>query len=145
MAGIAGPAGPVGPTGPHGLIGAPGVQGAVGIVGRWTPYRDFNFSGDQANLQPSDLTMVREIAAYMANNPSLRIGIDGATNPNGETTTNEELNDRRVMAINNALTNAGVPASKVSAGSFGDPQLRRDGRVEVLLSTGISPTARLTD
>jgi hypothetical protein len=30
-------------------------------------------------------------------------------------------------------------------GAFGDPQLRRDGRVEVLISTGTSSTARLDD
>jgi outer membrane protein OmpA-like peptidoglycan-associated protein len=131
--------------GPQGLKGAPGAQGAVGIVGRWTAYRDFNFDGDQAKLQPSDLTMVKEIAGYMANNPSLRIGIDGSTNSNGGVPTNQDLNDRRVMAINKALTKAGVPASKIFAGTFGDPQFRRDGRVEVLLSTGISPTAQLSD
>jgi len=29
---------------------------------------------------------------------------------------------------------AGVPASKIRTGAFGDPQLRRDGRVAVLVS-----------
>jgi outer membrane protein OmpA-like peptidoglycan-associated protein len=85
--------------------------------------------------------MVNEIAGYMAHNPSLEIGIDGSTNPSGGAPTNQDLNKRRVAAVHNALINAGVPASKIQAGTFGDPQLRRDGRVEVLITTGTSPTA----
>jgi hypothetical protein len=32
---------------------------------------------------------------------------------------------------------AGVPAYKIQTGAFGDPQLRRNRRVDVLLKTGI--------
>jgi outer membrane protein OmpA-like peptidoglycan-associated protein len=105
----------------------------------------FSFYGDQTDLQPSDVTMVNEIAGYMAQNPSLQIGIDGSTAPNGIAPTNQNLNDRRVDALHNALLAAGVPASKMQTGAFGDPQLRRDGRVEVLISTGSSSTARSDD
>jgi len=145
MAGRAGAAGPSGDAGAQGPAGQTGVQGQVGIVGRWTAYRDFTFYGDRSDLQPSDVTMVDEIAGYMAQNPSLQIGIDGSTDPNGAAPTNENLNDRRVDALHNALLKAGVPASKIQMGAFGDPQLRRDGRVEVLISTGIASRARSDD
>jgi outer membrane protein OmpA-like peptidoglycan-associated protein len=142
MAGSAGAAGPSGDVGAQGPTGRTGAQGQAGIVGRWTAYRDFSFYGDQTDLQPSDVTMVNEIAGYMAQNPSLQIGIDGSTAPNGVAPTNQNLNDRRVDALHNALLAAGVPASKMQTGAFGDPQLRRDGRVEVLISTGSASTAR---
>jgi OmpA-OmpF porin, OOP family len=77
----------------------------------------------------------------MAQNPSLEIGIDGSTNPEGGASTNQDLNNRRIEAVQNALINAGVPASKIQDGAFGDPQLRRDGRVEVLIATASSPPA----
>jgi outer membrane protein OmpA-like peptidoglycan-associated protein len=144
-AGSAGAMGPSGDVGEQGPAGPAGAQGAAGIVGRWAAYRDFTFYGDQANLQPSDVTMTNEIASYMANNPSLQIGIDGSTNPSGAAPTNQELNDRRVSAVKTALLNAGVPAYKIQIGPFGDPQLRRDGRVEALLSTGNSSVSRLSD
>jgi outer membrane protein OmpA-like peptidoglycan-associated protein len=139
--GNAGEAGPSGAAGAQGPMGATGAQGPAGIVGHWTKYREFTFNADQAALQPSDMTMVNEIAGYMAQNPSLHIGIDGFTNPDGGAPNNQSLNNRRVEAVQNALITAGVPASKIQEGAFGNPQLRRDGRVEVLIATGGSPTA----
>jgi outer membrane protein OmpA-like peptidoglycan-associated protein len=46
---------------------------------------------------------------------------------------NPRLAERRVSAVRDALMRAGVPTDKMETGAFGDPQLRRDGRVEVLL------------
>jgi len=141
MIGSAGETGPSGAAGAQGPMGATGAQGPAGIVAHWTKYREFTFNADQADLQPSELTMVNEIAGYMAQNPSLQIGIDGFTNPDGGASNNQDLNNRRVEAVQNALINAGVPASKIQNGAFGNPQLRRDGRVEVLIATAGSPTA----
>lgn len=47
---------------------------------------------------------------------SLRVGLDGS-------------NERKVLAVRHALIMAGVPASRIQTGAYGDPQLRRDGRV----------------
>jgi hypothetical protein len=57
----------------------------------------------------------------MNQNPSFRAGIDGS-------------NPQRVNNVRDALITAGVPASKIQTGSFGDPQLRHNNRVVVLLS-----------
>jgi outer membrane protein OmpA-like peptidoglycan-associated protein len=35
--------------------------------------------------------------------------------------TKQSLNDRRVDAVHNAMIKAGVPASKIQTGAFGDP------------------------
>ena len=48
---------------------------------------------------------------------------------------NHDLSNRRVKAVRDALINAGVPAYKIKSGAFGDPQTRRDRRVEVLFNT----------
>jgi outer membrane protein OmpA-like peptidoglycan-associated protein len=68
----------------------------------------------------------------MAKNPSLQLGID-ATDPGNQT-----LGNRRADAVRDALVQAGVPSYKIQTGAFGDPQLRTNGRVEVLLSTHLS-------
>jgi hypothetical protein len=34
------------------------------------------------------------------------------------------------------MLNAGVPAHRIAHGDFSDPQLRNDGRVDVLVSGG---------
>jgi hypothetical protein len=38
------------------------------------------------------------------------------------------------------LIDAGVPASRISIGAFGDPQTRQDRRVEVLFATSSQAT-----
>jgi outer membrane protein OmpA-like peptidoglycan-associated protein len=125
-AGATGSQGPAGPTGP---------QGPDGVIDRWISYRDFWFDTDKAVIHGADLDKVREIAAYMKNNPSLQLGIDGSTNPRATEWRDQDLGDRRVKAVRNALITAGVSANRISDGMFGDVQLRRDGRVEVLIKT----------
>jgi outer membrane protein OmpA-like peptidoglycan-associated protein len=71
----------------------------------------------------------------MKQNPSIRIGIDGSMAPGGTDPRNEDLSDRRVSAVRDALIQAGVQSSRIQSGAFGDTQLKRDRRVEVLLST----------
>jgi OOP family OmpA-OmpF porin len=93
------------------------------------------FEYDRADLQPSDTSKVSEIAAYMNQNPSLQVGIDGSMDPRGTDPRNQDLSDRRVSAVRNALIQAGVPAYKIQAGAFGDAWLARDRRVEVLIRT----------
>jgi outer membrane protein OmpA-like peptidoglycan-associated protein len=88
------------------------------------------FGYARADLTASDRNKVSEIAAYLAKNPSLQVGIDGYKDP-----SNQNLSDRRVGAVRDALIAAGVPSYKVQIGAFGDPQLSRDRRVELLLST----------
>ena len=56
-------------------------------------------------------------------------------NPTGNDPKDQDLSDRRVQAVRAALIDAGVPAYKIKAGAYGDPQTRRDRRVEVLFAT----------
>ena len=87
----------------------------------YVAYRDYTFNTNSNEILRSDSGKAREIASYMDQNPSRRVGIDGS-------------NERRVGVVRDALMVAGVPASKIQTGAFGDPQLRRDGRVAVLVS-----------
>jgi outer membrane protein OmpA-like peptidoglycan-associated protein len=77
------------------------------------------------------MSQVSEIATYMRQNPSLRVGLDGYAEPRGSAAYT--LSERRVAAVRDALVQAGVPAGNIQAGAFGDQGLKRDGRVEVLV------------
>jgi outer membrane protein OmpA-like peptidoglycan-associated protein len=101
------------------------------VVVGWTSYKVFNFNGNDATLNESDMRRVAQIADYMKKNPSLHVGIDGHLNPN-----NSDLSNNRVNVIRDSLMKAGMPSSQIEIGAFGDPQLRREGRVEVMLRTG---------
>ena len=89
--------------------------------GSWSLYRDFTFTADSDNFVSSDGNKAREIAEYTNENPSYRVAIDGS-------------NGRHVGNVRDALISAGVPASKIQTGAYGDPQLRGDRRVAVLVS-----------
>ncbi|HUF71569.1 MAG TPA: hypothetical protein VMR74_01590 [Gammaproteobacteria bacterium] len=87
----------------------------------WSSYRDFTFDGNSDDILRADDNKAQEIADYLAQNPSFRVGIDGAS-------------ESRVANVRDALMDAGVPAAKIQTGDFGDAQLRRDNGVAVLVS-----------
>jgi hypothetical protein len=131
MAGVQGSTGLAGYSGPQGSIGPTGATGPAGVVDRWISYRTFWFDYNTVDLRNSDSGQVSEIAYYMQQNPSLKAGIDGSI-PSGYDVS---IAGRRMRTVYDALINAGVPAYRIETGSFGDSQLARDGRVEVLLRT----------
>jgi outer membrane protein OmpA-like peptidoglycan-associated protein len=104
-------------------------------VSLWTLYRNLRFDYDRSDLQASETKKVSEIAKYLKANPSLSVGLDGSMDPRGTDPRNQDLSDRRVTAIRNALVKAGVPASRIQTGAFGDSRLTHDRRVAVLVCT----------
>ncbi len=92
----------------------------MALKGTWTGYSEYTFNGDSDEILYSDRGNAGDIARYLDQNQSYRIGLDGA-----DTT--------RVGIIRDALLKAGVPSYKIQTGALGDPQLRTYGRVEVLV------------
>lgn len=130
-AGVAGLSGPSGASGAMGAEGAAGYRGAAGRVGYWVSFREFDFYSNESTLSAQDMNKVRDIAAYMRDNPSLKVGIDGAA----VRSRDQAVNDRRVNAIRAALIDAGVSPSKISVGAIENRNLRRNGRIVVFFAT----------
>ncbi|MCY2930176.1 MAG: OmpA family protein [Planctomycetota bacterium] len=133
--GLVGPMGVPGPTGEVGPQGPAGAQGRPGVVACWDAFRDVWFDAKVADIHDSETAKIAEVAAFLKNNPTLEAGIDGSLPARGSDPRDEGLASRRVNAIRDALINAGVPAEKIKTGTFGDPRLRRDRRVEILIRT----------
>ena len=152
MAGATGPIGPAGPAGPIGPAGAMGAQGPAGTAGAqpqasaakpWSTFRDFLFDFDKSEIRSNETKHVADIAAYMKQNPSARVGIDGHTDPRGTDAFNQGLSERRVNNIRDALVSAGVADGRINVGAFGESQPKcnesteacwqSDRRVEVLI------------
>ena len=163
--GCAGPAGVQGPTGMTGSQGMTGAQGATGMTGsqgqtgttgsqgpaaavaRWTSLKDIMFDYDKASIRPSEMSKTSDIATYMNQNPSVRLGIDGSTDLlRGTNQYNVALSQQRVSNVREALVQAGISPDRIETGAFGaarmkcsdSPELcsQRDGRVEVLVRPG---------
>ena len=119
MTGVQGSAGVQGPTGLTGAQGA-GVPSPAPLPGyRWTTLKDFMFDYDRSDIRYSESRKPAEVAAYMSQNPSVRLGIDGYTDSRGTSQYNQQLNQRRVTAVRDALIQAGVPADRIDTGTFG--------------------------
>jgi peptidoglycan-associated lipoprotein len=155
-----GPIGPRGHTGPPGPTGMTGAQGATGLTGTqgqpgmtapgpaasetgWISLRDIMFDFDTANIRHSEMNKISDVAAYLKQNPSTRVGIDGATDLlRGTNRYNVDLSQRRIANVRDALIEAGVSGGRIETGNFAakraecddstEPCSKREGRVEVM-------------
>lgn len=141
-AGVAGEAGVAGTTGPQGEAGPTGSRGPVGIIDQWTMYRELWFDADQVALHDADLNKVQEIAAYLRQHPSLHVGIDSSINPQGANERQRDLAAGRGNAVRDAMMAAGIPASQITQGEFGNVNDRRASRVGLLIKTDPNHQAR---
>lgn len=105
--------------GAQGPTGSFGSQGPTGSVGGWTVFRQVWFDHDQANIRSDEMYKVSEVATYLQQNPSIRLGIDTIDDPYTTNDYRRTLAQRRVDAVRNALINAGLPADKIHKGSIG--------------------------
>ena len=153
--GMTGVQGSTGMTGVQGSAGITGVQGPAGITGaqgapassqpgvRWTLVKEFMFDYDRSDIRNSESRKPAEVAAYMSENPSVRLGIAGYTDRQSTDQYNLPLSQRRVATVRDALIQAGVPADRIETGTFGTDRFmcnssteqcsQREGRVEVLV------------
>ena len=105
---------------------------------------DVLFSVDQARLNADGQSMVQRLATVMQQNPKRSVLIEGFTDSTGSSTYNQELSERRAMAVRDALLSAGVERSQIAVRGYGESypvagndtamnrQLNR--RVEIVLS-----------
>ncbi len=114
-----------------GPAGQPGLAGGVAL---WTTWCDFGFDGNEARLPVSEMEIISEIAAYLAQNPFLEIGIDGSMQ-GGASQTARDLSDRRAASVRDALLQAGVAAYRIRMGAFSNPDRRREDAIQVLMKS----------
>ena len=143
--GPAGAQGPAGPAGPQAQANPVGPQAQAGAAKQWSSFKDFLFDTDKSDIRPDETSKVTDIAAYMKQNPSVQVGIDGYADPRGTDKHNQALSQRRVNAIRDALVKAGVASDKIKTGALGEQRLQcnestaaclqSDRRVTVLISS----------
>ncbi len=123
------------PIWPRRYAGLEDALGPIGVFNSWTSYRRFEFDENSAELRPSAAQLAADITAHLAENPTARLAIDGSSNMKSAEWRDLVLRERRVEVVRDALIQAGIPAFKIQVGAFGDPDLRRENQVEVLLIT----------
>jgi outer membrane protein OmpA-like peptidoglycan-associated protein len=111
----------------------------------WIPLRDILFEHDTAEIRPSEMSKISGIAAYVNQNPSIQIGIDGSTDLLRGTRRrrNTALSHRRISNVRDALIRIGVSPEQIETGRFAADRFagngsseagsRREGRVAVMV------------
>jgi outer membrane protein OmpA-like peptidoglycan-associated protein len=105
---------------------------------------DVLFGTDQARLSPNGMRTAQKLADVLQQNPQRSILVEGFTDSTGNTPHNQELSERRAMAVRDALTGMGIAGDRVAVHGYGpaypaaandsssNRQLNR--RVEIVLS-----------
>ncbi|MGB8812196.1 MAG: OmpA family protein [Paracoccaceae bacterium] len=84
--------------------------------------QDILFATDSANLRPDLSSDIRAVANNLMSYPNSTIEIIGHTDNVGEAAYNQDLSERRAMAVANVLRNSGVPGGRISAIGRGEDQ-----------------------
>lgn len=151
-----GASGPVGPQGVAGLQGPQGPQGAVGPQGPvgakgedmvWQSFASILFDTNKATLRANEQAKIADIVAYLRDNPTFQVELEGFADPRGTGSHNLTLSKKRVDAVRDALISAGVPTERIRVGSYGELNkvckdkgaacMQMDRRVEVIVAPAL--------
>ncbi len=105
----------------------PATPAGTTIRGATTPERgttsqlfDIFFSFDESTLSADARRVLDQNAAYLRQNPGLRVQVEGHADERGSTAYNLALGDRRAASARHYLESLGVEPSRVSTISYGE-------------------------
>jgi outer membrane protein OmpA-like peptidoglycan-associated protein len=88
------------------------------------------FDAGKASLQPSAMTAIDRLAQLLSVYPERSVRIEGHTDSVGDDATNQQLSERRALAVRDALLARGVDASRIEAAGYGATRPIADNRTE---------------
>lgn len=81
---------------------------------------DVLFDFDSAVLKPGAYDEIDRVAGVLNNYPQTRIRVEGHTDSTGSETYNQQLSERRAMAVKNALVGRGVDPARIDVVGYGE-------------------------
>jgi outer membrane protein OmpA-like peptidoglycan-associated protein len=105
---------------------------------------DVEFDRGGAQLRPDGQQAVSRLAVYLTAHPELVISVEGFTDDAGNMNRNQQLSERRALAVQSALATLGVDARRIVVRGYGpaypiasnDTSIGRqmNSRVEIVIS-----------
>lgn len=97
--------------------------------------QDLLFATDSASVRPDLRRDLNTVASSLLRYPNSRIEVIGHTDNTGSAAYNQDLSQRRAVAVSGVLRDAGVPGGRLSAYGRGEDQpvasnLTPDGRAQ---------------
>jgi OmpA-OmpF porin, OOP family len=89
-----------------------------------------NFDSNKFDLKADGQAAVKEIAAMLKSDSSLKLSVEGHTDNVGDAKANKSLSENRAKAVVQAVVAQGITASRLSAAGFGMEKPVADNRSE---------------
>jgi OOP family OmpA-OmpF porin len=95
--------------------------------------RGINFDFDKANIKSEFRPVLDEAARILADNPNVRVTVEGHTDSIGSDAYNQRLSERRARAVKQYLVSKGVAADRLETVGKGEkepvaPNTKPDGK-----------------
>jgi OOP family OmpA-OmpF porin len=98
---------------------APDFSSAINATGKYIAH-GIEFEPDSDRLQPESAGTLKQIAAALAKDPSLKLEIDAYTDSAGDADRNLKLSQLRAQAVQSVLvTQFGIATNRLTANGFG--------------------------
>lgn len=94
----------------------PGIEGEVFES---KLLKDIHFDFDKYDVRPVDEAILKENAAFLKNNPKMKIQIEGHCDERGTVEYNLALGERRANHTKKYLVFLGIPSDRISTISYG--------------------------
>jgi outer membrane protein OmpA-like peptidoglycan-associated protein len=78
------------------------------------------FDIGKATLKPESMGIINTIAEMMEDHPELKFSIEGHTDSDGDTDSNQKLSEERANTVMKKLTSMGISGDRLSAKGFGE-------------------------
>ena len=83
-------------------------------------FQSILFDFDKSNIRPSETPKIDAIVAAAKESPDIEFVLNGNTDERGTNDYNKRLSDRRVKAVRDALTKAGVESGRLRTFALGE-------------------------
>lgn len=88
------------------------------------------FDTNKADIKPSFMEKIEEVAAFMKENTIYNVVLEGHTDNRGSDKYNQALSEKRAQAVAGALEGLGVDAKRISAAGYGEMKPIADNETE---------------
>jgi len=103
-------------------VGAPDMRNKLITEGKLVTYGIYFDSGSD-KIKPESAGTMKELAAVLNENPTVRVKIVGHTDSDGDDAKNLDLSKRRALSVKNAFSSEyGIDASRIETDGKGETQ-----------------------
>jgi OOP family OmpA-OmpF porin len=89
--------------------------------------KPLTFRPESANLSDNDRELIAEVVETVKRCPSAEVLIEGHTSRVGDDAFNQELSEKRALAVHQAVRDAGIGEGRLKAVGFGEAYPRVPG------------------